>query len=714
MGVLDRLRRSKGADDEKQIKENSTFEDYPHLVDLKPNEKYVFRSDYYQVDDFHACVLGFFHSDAAQDNFPAFWGISRIPLGLGEEVTTIVLEQVHRRGEKWVQDHLKRSDQLDKLGEREQNEAGSSSSRRKQAKIADDMDVIAGELQDGAAYMHVHNRMLVKAPDLATLDDSVERIGRLYTERFGTLDVAAYAGEQRQELMGLWRKNEKKRGKGFHFTSPELAGSHALVTNGLNDPTGEYVGYMVGDVNNSAVVVDMNRYESHVVVADNAHSSVANRQYVSNMWASKISQSCLLNNGRVVHIVLDGADLDMLGPTFNDITSRVDLNSGDVNMFELFGERENELTIFPAHLKKLELMVEQAYEPTDQDRSIIRGMLSEILTQFYVDEGMWYVNAVRNRDRLRLVNLPHDQVPRLESFILHLNQRRKALIEASARDDDELHAFTVLLTTFRSMLDNNGDLFNTTTQSSIDNVRDNLRVVYDFSRLLRRGRGVAMAQLVNIIGFAVESLGEGDTVIVHGTEDITEGVKTYIDEQFEHMRRRGGRVAYIYNDIEKMIADRDFNKLERADYTVLGGMSEPVADTYQGVIKQEIPQELYALITTRGENLTYFRRGVDNVVFWTDLMLGKNVMRKSRRLVGSVSERERQSETVLEAQERARAKRNAESGPLAEFEKNEAAQKEKVREKTLAKNAPRARGATRPERTGARTKTLSKTTKRSS
>lgn len=710
MGVLDKLRRKKGVEEE-QVKAGSTFEDYPHLVALKPNEKYVFRSDYYEVDDFVGCVLGFFHSDAAQDNFPAFWGINRIPMGLGDEVTTILLEQVHRRGEKWVQDHLKRSDQLDKLGEREQNDgATSSSSRRRQAKIADDMDVVAGELQDGAAYLQVHNRLVIKAPDLATLDESIERIGRLFIEHFGTLSVAAYAGEQKQELSGLWRKNSKKRGKGFHYTSTELAGAHSLVTNGLNDPTGEYVGYMVGDVNNSAVVVDMNLYESHVVVADNARHITVAREYASNMWASKISQSCLMNNGRVVHIVLDGADLNTLGPRFENITSRVDLNSGDVNMFELFGDQSNELSLFPAHLKKLELMVEQAYEPTDSDRSIIRGMLSDILTQFYVDEGMWYVNAVKNRDRLRLVNLPHDHVPRLESFILHLNQRRQALVQASARDDDELHAFTVLLSTFRGMLDNNGDLFNTTTQTSIDSVRDNPRVVYDFSRLLRRGRGVAMAQLVNIIGFAVESMGEGDTVIIHGTEDITEGVKGYIEEQFEHMRRRGGRVAYVYNSIEKMIADRDFNKLEGADYTVLGGMTEPVADSYQKVIKQEIPTELYSLITTRGENLSYFRRGVDNVVFWTDLMLGKNARRKSRRLIGSSAERERQVDAVSQAQEKARAKRNEENGPLARFEAAEA----KRKSKTLEKSGGGRRAKSRPDARRTASKTLDKTLNRTS
>ena len=65
-------------------------------------------------------------------------------------------------------------------------------SRRKAAKISDDTEIVTGEIQDGASYLHVHNRLLVKAPNLKVLDESIDRIVRLYIERFNTLKVAAY------------------------------------------------------------------------------------------------------------------------------------------------------------------------------------------------------------------------------------------------------------------------------------------------------------------------------------------------------------------------------------------------------------------------------------------------------------------------------------------------------------------------------------------
>lgn len=609
-----------------------TFDAYPHLLALKPKEKYLFRSDYFEVDGSVACILAYFHDDAAHDNFAAFWGIDRIPDGLDDRVTAVVLEQVKRMDDKWIDSYTKQSERLERLDANEQEETGTTSSKRKAAKISGDLGVTIGELQDGAGYLSVHNRLFLKTPDLATLDDTIDRVTRLYIDRFRTLKAAPYAGEQRQELSGLWKNNEKKKGKGFHFTSTELAGSYSLVTNGLNDKGGEYVGYMVGDVNNSAVLMDVNAYDHHVIVADATLSEYLDRQRVANMWSSKISQAALLNNGQVVHLVLDGANLDKLGPKFEQLTSRVDLNQGDVNMFEMFGEEEDELTVFSAQMEKLKLMFEQLYETTDGAvGSIIRSALEDTATDFYIEQGMWRHNAKEQRHRLRVVNIPHTQVPRLQMFVSYLATAHKALLNSSKTDADQLRAYNVLKGIANAMLSTNGDLFNNHTASAVDGVRDSRRVIYDFSRLMRRGTGVAMAQLVNIVGFAVGKLGLGDTVIIHGTEHIDDRVKKYIKDQFDHMHERGGRVVYSYNDVDKMLADSGFNKFDAADYTLFGPMRDGTVAEYQKQLHQRIPPDLAQLITTKGENLTYLRRGVSNVVFHLDLALGINPYREAQR-----------------------------------------------------------------------------------
>lgn len=608
-----------------------SFEDYTHLLAMKPREGYVFRSDYFHLDDGVGCVLGFFHDEGSQDDFGAFWGINRIPTGLGEGVSVVLLEQVRRRGQKWIDDHLSTSERITNLASTEQASGGSSSGRRRAAKLGSDLEIASAEIQDGASYLHVHNRILVKTSSLEKLDATLERIRRLYVDRFGTVHIAAYPGLQRKELSTLFRPNDKKRGKGEGFTSVEFAGAHSLVTNGLNDPDGEYVGSMLGDVNNSAVLFNVNGYEHHVVLADSTMRTELGRAHVPDMWGSKISQSALLNNGRVVHLVLDGADLDKLGPKLTNLTARLDMSSGDINMFEMFGDKEDELSIFPSHLDKLVLMAEQAYETTDDDRSIIRGSLKETLTTFYIDKGMWARNAGANRERLRLVGLDHKHVPRLQDLVTYFETQYKALANSTARDDEALHAQNVLRLVFKDLLDNHSYLFNTHTNDAIDGVNKARRVIYDFSRLMRGGKGVAMAQLVNVVGFAVENLGLGDTVVIHGTEHIDDGVKAYVKTQFERLFVRGGRVAYLYNDVDKMLADSSFNHFDRADYTVLGPMSDSTVAEYQKQLAQDIPPDLERLVTQRSSNFAYLRRGVSNVVFSTYLSLGVDPRRAAQR-----------------------------------------------------------------------------------
>lgn len=610
-------------------KENNTvysgsLDSFPLLKALKPREKYVFHSDYFTVDGGYATIMSFFHQPGATDGFAPFWGVNKIPSGLGNRVTVFVFEQTRRMGEGWLLEHQGKAESVANMSANEHARGGSNTTKGRAARKSADLATIAQELQNGASYLHTHWRIMVKAPTLEELDDAVKKIDRLYIDRFATLGVAPYHGEQRKELSSLFWSVKKKLGQGYYFTSTEYAGSYNLVTHGLEDPTGEYVGYMVGDVNNSAVLFDVNKYKHHIVVADENFDEKLDRAYQSDKWGSKISQSCLIENGKVVHIVMDNCDMSKLGPAMDSITYKVDMSHGDVNMFEMFGDTDDELSIFPSQMEKLVLMAEQAYESTEADRSIIRGELMNVAKKFYIDNRMWYDNAVKNRERIRILNIPHKEVPKLEMFVAYLNTEHKAAINAGAKDSEAVHALKVLSMTFQNLLASNGDLFNTTTNDVIDGAKTGNRVIYDFRGLTVRGKGVAMAQLVNIISFAVGNLGEGDTVVFHGSEIIDDSIKPYINAQLEHLYTKGGRVCFLYNNIDKMLKDRDFCHFDKADYTILGNMTETAVAEYQKLLGQEIPRDLSRLIATKSDSVCYIHRGVDNVVFKQELSLGIN------------------------------------------------------------------------------------------
>lgn len=615
---------------EKKKSKKLTHLDVPTFLPVKPNEGYLFFSDYFKIDDCYATIMNYWHNEASNDGFPAFWGINKIPTGLDDDVVTINFEQVSRLPKSWIDTHQTKSEQVAESNSSTQAYDGTNQGKLKASRATRDLMEIAQELNDGASYLKVHNRILIKAKTLEKLDSTVRLISKRYSESLSTLTAVSSMGEQRRELNDLFMKNDMKKGDFFLFTSTEFAGAYNLVTHGLEDSGGEYVGIMTGDVNNSAVLFDVDMYEKNVVIASEQKDKNYNKARVSDMWGVKVSQAALMNNKKVVHIVLNNMNLDDICPPFKSFTSSINMNKGDVNLFEMFGDSSEELSIFAQQMEKVKIMAEQAYD-SENDKTVIRGELQAILETFYIEQGMWRENAKNHRDKLRVVGIAHDEVPKLEMFVSYLDTEYKSALASGIRDENRIKALKILSVVFNGMLTTNGDLFNTTTNSIIDTTAKNNRVIYDFSNLNRRGNGIMMAQLVNVISFAVGNLSDGDVLIFHGTEKLTDNdVKEYVKTQIEKLYENGGRVCFCYNDIDKMIDDRAFNEFEKCDYTIFGSMTGQLVEKYQDVLKQQIPPDLSNLIIKQTDDMNYIRRGFTNVVFNRDLQLFPTARRKKR------------------------------------------------------------------------------------
>lgn len=609
----------------KKPKKEYTFEDNPHLLTLRPHEQYMFFSDYIRIDDdTYTCILAMFHNNGAMDRFGQFWGLNLLPHNLPKTTKVIRFEQVNRMTDDWVGEHQTRAEKVAEANAGEQGRGGTNTTKRKAGRASTDLEVIAAEILNGATYLHVQYRLQVISPSLRELDAAVDQIRKDYIDAFASLTVEPYQGEQKKELSTLLRNNSTKLGTGYYYTSTEYAGSYNLVTHGIEDHDGEFVGHMTGDVNNSAVLFDIDYYPKNIVIADSVFDDrYQERVHRSNVWGSKIAQAAILNNHKVIHFLLSPVDMNMISPKFESFTNFVNMTKGDLNMFELFGSEEDELVAFPRHLEKIKIMTEQISPPTDDDRTIIRGSLDEVLTRFYIDSKMWVANAQENRDKLRLVGIPHGQVPRLEQLVMNLDQKHKALMASNVVDGEQVHAYGILKTIFRSMLTSNGDLFNTVTSDVFDTVTEKRRVIYDFSELLQRGKGIAMAQMINVITYALSGLGAGDVAIFHGCDNIdSKDVKDYLKREFDFLYKRGGRTCLIYDDVSAYMTDLDFNQAIRADYTITSTMAPADADLYEKEFGIELPGSLKSLITAPQSVNNYLHRGVDNIVFKPDLYVG--------------------------------------------------------------------------------------------
>lgn len=624
--VLDRLRSLLAARaSDRKVKGGARADDRladdPALMAVKPSWGYTFRSDYFEVDDRVGCVLEFGVRKGVTDGLGCFWGLRRTPRGLPDGVSVTVVDTVERKGETWVADALTRSEGMGNMDMNAQNQAGTAVTRHKASVRKRQLTQIAHEINNGASYVCDHMRMLVHAPDLETLDRAIESLKRHYTEGLAGVFLGTYMGCQREELAGLFLPGAHRLGRGHHFTSTEFAGSYPLVTHGLEDPAGEYVGSMAGDVNDSAVLCDVDRYERSVVVCSDTRPAGSYGASVGRVWGAALVHAALANGHRVVHLKLDPFDDSSLYPAGLS-ECRIDLNSGDVNMFEVFGSPDQQQAAFAGNIRKIVLMADLAYsEAADESDVVVREKLAELLTAFYVDRNMWDPDPCAARSRKGVVGIAHDQVPRLSEFISYVTEAYNSERAAGGTDAHLLSSLNQIRLTLTNLLNNNGDLFNTQTSNSVDSVAGAPRVVYDFSSLEPRGRNIALAQFVNVVSYAVQSLGRGDLCIVTGAERISESVWDYVSTCFASLTERGGRTALCYSSFDSLFDDQRHNRFDSADYTLFGTMTHDEQARYQEIVDTKVPKDLSDLVTSRTPDLAYLRRGFENVCFHLDVPL---------------------------------------------------------------------------------------------
>lgn len=609
---------------------------------VKPKNKYCFFSDYFMIDDdTYGTVLTLLHNDGADNRLPRFWGVlvsvmNWLDTEEFRDVRIRFLNQARKRPKGWVDAKQLQSERV--VASDKQEAKGFSTNDKatvneNEAALTEVME----EIRKGASYLDVRMNYLIKAPSLEILDTVVRRLNKHLRSSFDTLTAKAFDGAQRQKLNMLLRSTVMKDERQFGFTSEEYAGFYNLVTHGIEDLTGEYVGQMRGDINASAVLLDIDKYRHHLVVASGREART--RSYLredlspfkplkgSDLWGVKIGQVALMNRHRVVHFVLNNADIASVGLDLSPLTAVVDMDDGALNPFEAFGDPRDELTIFPALLEKIKLMTLMMSGGDESEKNRIRNELTDILTMFYVDRKMWPDDTSKavNRESIRLVGLPHDEYPRLPEFAAYLRQEYDKLANGESNEPTVQETLRSLRAVFNDMLKVNGSLFDTITSSRIDDADHDSRVIYDFSSTLERGRGVAMAQFVNVLSYAVRSLGSGDVVIIHGAENINSELKKYITEQFDILFNKGVRVVYCYGSIEKALDDASFNNLDEADYTLFGRMSLSDIDQYKEIIKQDIPSNLNEYITADRDETWYIRRTFENVVFDCDFGIGLSV-----------------------------------------------------------------------------------------
>lgn len=637
-----------------ELDEAGIVADNDFLTSIAPKRGYEFHSDYFILDNKYYCSVAtvIAKSGANRKLFP-MWGIQLLPRSLGRNTTARLFMGARAETAKWIEKYQQQADAL----AANQNNAASKTNRSKRQTMSrmrvEDVQQISEDLtQENDAYLGTSFKILVKSDSLANLDTALNKINRSYATQpnFGGMRVASYDGEQAHELQRMFSEPKDHVGGVYHFTSSELAGEYNILTQGIEDFTGEYVGDMRGENNANAIIWDINQFRDHVVIGSKFGASTVNgpinfseprfsegtmvktrnQQYQAQgttMWGVKLAQSALASNNRVVHLVLNGERVQDLGVDLSQCTSYVPMQKGAINPFEIFGDRSAPLPAYAHHKSKLRLLVQQ-FNP-ELTATDLRKYLSKLLDDFYIDKRMYREDAETHPERLRLI-VNHDQYPRLQDFTVYLAQAGKTNFR------QEAEAIQRIETAFDAMKEN-ADIFDAKTSAFLDDSDGAPQIIYDFSSLADRDSGsndVMMAQFVNALSYAVHGLTEGDLVILHGVDELSDSIKEYVYEVFGSLSKKHIRTAYLYNDIDAMLTDAHFNHIDDADYTLMSGMSAPQVTKYEEILGKSLPESLKKAMNNNVEFRYYLNRASKNIIFDAKLLL--DIPEQDKRYIESV------------------------------------------------------------------------------
>lgn len=598
----------------------------PLLKSLVGKHAIVFHSDYMEIDNHVAQILTIIDREGSDRDKPKFWMTYLIPRNLNGHVEARFIMPIETMTEAWT-DNAQTNSEVTKNSQMSQ---AAETDASKDAQIANaravDLQLISADLNAGDKYLATQLKIFLKADNLAALDAARVRLNQtLISYNFGGIRVVPFEGQQLDEFENLLKPPMEHISKPQMFTSHELAGAYNLLTHGITDPAGKYVGAMQADVNNSAVLLDVDKFDDTVVVASKDAAQTAsigpeelkgNRN--STLWGVKIAQSALENSHRVVHFVLNYTHPDKLGADLSDISQTLDMNQGMINPFQMFGKFEDQLSVYSAHNEMLRLMAQQI--SSDLQSNDLNKVLPALLKRFYIQFGIWQDNPKENFDLLRAVSLRNRDYPKLDRFNTYLGEALQAALQRNAAN--EVASIERLQGVFERMEGEDSDLFNVYTSKKLTDAKNFAQVFYDFSKLLDRSESIAMAQLLNVIGYATSNLGDHDVLIIHGANAIRNSVKQYLTKHvFTRLQQRGVRLVFLYDSVDSCLEDASFCRLDHADYTLFGTMTGSNVEKYQQLISQPLPAPLMQAIETKIPTLFFLSRGIDKVIFIQDLVL---------------------------------------------------------------------------------------------
>jgi len=593
-----------------------------------------------------ATILTFVVKPGTFNKLRPLWGIDTIPKLVSnnklkeKDIEAKSMHAFSRRPDKWAEGKVTDAVDVSKTGFDETTESSQSMEAMGYQDYYHDTQVIASELKAGASYLDLSIRIILKAHTQEDLAFATQVLEREYASLFNaTVKLVPFVGEQDVEYANMLDSARLQLGENYQLTSKELAGSYPFVTRGINDPYGSYIGQLAGEVNNDPVLLDSSDFKNMAVVLARGRAEDLSSKFrpdvkhpykATTAWASKFTQDAMIKGNKVVEFVLNQEDPRKVGYDLSNETEYVNLTSkkAGINMFEASSTGVDEIAAYNILISKIKAIISQfSNQQFEGDTTVIDfediQNLDDILKDFYVAEKMWRTDAKDNREMLRLLNIPHNQVPKISRFMVHLKEKVEAA-EKHGSTVANLSSIKKVYNICKQIASNYSDLFDRQTTINRDRIRAANRVIYDFKALKIRSYTALMGQFINAFTYGEQDLSEDDVIIIHGMDEMTESVNRFLRQRFGELMDRGVKIVLLYKDGDVLFGkEKEYQQhntwFQNADLRITNSMVAKNIERYEQLLHVELPESVKRGLEG-SDTFTYFlNRDRESILFNLDL-----------------------------------------------------------------------------------------------
>lgn len=484
--------------------------------------------------------------------------------------------------------------------------------------------------------------LLAESYSQEAIKEQIDAINTLLDKTYAGLRFYIQPGVQMDTIQEIYKplahNLKHKTSTGSNYALLNFA-----ISRGLKDQNGVPIGLDSIAITSNSTMFDFNKYTTEQAFIAIPKSSVLRRyngvnvskqsQYTtSSYFAQAAANNISANNpnSKIYHLVLNnynyiGDKRFYLNNNSKGYLKNYDMTKLTINPLQGFGDYDEVQQVYSRLLDKIVNIFDilNDFKMPSNNKTLIRTALNE----FFFHEGYWSNEIAKYPKRARIIKVKKPELYLLLSdFINQFSTiSKRALSEGRENKADRVEDIQDDLS---NMLSTYANVIGSPTSISIDKKAKQL--YYQFNNI--GNLKMKQIQFLNIFDYVRYVANPGDTIIIHGMNNLFHETTKMVHESIESARRKGIKMIYSYDTVtspsQRIGAMSDIFKMNElyyenlntnVDWVAVGRCDEDEVKKFEKALRMRVGSSIASQMQARAYSQVLIHRDRGHIDHFTSL-----------------------------------------------------------------------------------------------